>query len=512
MEQLKALWARGQAWYQTHTERDRRIILGVVGAVVLSLIYVGVVEPISEYRKGVAESIEETQSELERDSRFLGQAEGLRSERAALKKRLAEAKRRLLPGTSGTLGAAALQERANAIAKEKGVTVQSTQVMRETEVDPFRKVAVRLTLAGDLEPLAQMISGLEHGSQLSIPFLEMSRRGALPNQPNAPRRLSATMEVNGFVASSAEGRPEEGDEPPAETEAAKAEAGEATPAAAPGEGVVPPAGVPGVPTPGAPAGAPGAPLPGLPPPGAADLGEPGAPAPGPAAPGATPGAPPPGAAGAKPGAPGTPPAAKPGMAPGAKPGTPPSGAAQPGAKPGAPGAVPPGAKPGTPLPAAQSGAQPASPPPSAQPGAVPPGGPAAAGQPAAPSPGAAGVVGQPATPTPAAPGAVGQPARPPQASGGGGRPLAGANRPAPGAARPGAAKPGARPPLRVQPPVPAPGGPGTQPGTAPPVAVPPVPPERGRGAPPPPDVEGEPQARSPYGPQAVVVARTDGGM
>lgn len=404
-ERLQVLWARGKGWYQSHGERDRRIILGVVGAIVASLLYVGVYEPIRDHRRSVADAIEETQTQLERDSRFLGAAEGLRADRAALKKKLAEAKRRLLPGTSGTLGAAALQERANAIAKEKGVTVQSTQVMRETEVDPYRKVAVRLTLAGDLEPMVQMISGLEHGSQLSIPFLEMSRRGALPNQPNAPRRLSATMEVNGFVASSPEGAAEEGDEPSPDAEAATkatgADVGPTQPAAPGAEGPNLPAGAPGTavgpgtPAPGgqpagaaAPAGAqPGTTIPGgaVVPGGPAVPGVPGAPTP-PQASGAKPATPPvgqqkpaqPGVAKPGIGQPGSAPAAKPGAVPKPGAGGGGAGAAAPGGVPGraaGPGAARPGngnrllprPRPGAPVQPGQA-ARPRVPTPSATPG------------------------------------------------------------------------------------------------------------------------------------------------
>ena len=39
---LRALWDRALTWYRSHGERDRRIILGVLVAVGLSLVYLGV--------------------------------------------------------------------------------------------------------------------------------------------------------------------------------------------------------------------------------------------------------------------------------------------------------------------------------------------------------------------------------------------------------------------------------------------------------------------------------------
>jgi len=157
------------------------------------------VEPLVHYRPAVAEEIAEGQEQLERGARFLAAADSVRAERNDLRQRLDQAKERLLPGGSGTLGAAALQERANSIAAEKGIAVQSTQVMKEEAADPFRKVAIRLTLSGELKPFSEFIAGLEYGAQqLAIPFVEVSRRGAVPGA-KGPRTLAATVEVSGYL-------------------------------------------------------------------------------------------------------------------------------------------------------------------------------------------------------------------------------------------------------------------------------------------------------------------------
>src|SRR5919201_867236 len=118
----RQLWTAVQRWYATHSKRDRGILAGVAIAAGLSLVYVTVVEPIIHYRRRVAEEIAEGQEQIERAARFLAAADTLRAERDDLRQRLEQAKQHLLPGGSGTLGAAALQERANAIAGEKGIT------------------------------------------------------------------------------------------------------------------------------------------------------------------------------------------------------------------------------------------------------------------------------------------------------------------------------------------------------------------------------------------------------
>jgi type II secretory pathway component PulM len=240
---VRGLWAAVLRWYATHSGRDRRVLLGVVGAAVGSLVFVGVIDPLRTYRRHVADEITDGQEELERAVRFLAAADTLRTERDQLRKRLEDARSRLLPGDSGTLGAAALQERANSLAAAHSITVQSTQVMREEAADPFRKVSVRLTLSGELRPFAEFVSALEFGpQQLNIPFVEVSRRGAVAGA-KGPRTLSATVELSGYLRGAEKGKKPEGEPTTAEGEspAAEGEAGAPEAAAGPAEGEAAPA-------------------------------------------------------------------------------------------------------------------------------------------------------------------------------------------------------------------------------------------------------------------------------
>ena len=212
---LRGLLDSVRRWYATHGERDRRIILGVAIAVGLALVYVGVIEPIIDYRKAVAEEIAEGQERLEQAERFVGALDGLRKERDELKQKLDQARSRLLPGATGAIGAAALQERVNTVAGQRNINIQSTQVMREEELPPFRKVAVRLQLSGELKEFAGFLSELENGPQaLRMPFMEISRRGAAV--AGKPRSLSVSLEVSGYLLAKAEPEPPAGETAPAE--------------------------------------------------------------------------------------------------------------------------------------------------------------------------------------------------------------------------------------------------------------------------------------------------------
>jgi len=260
----RELWSRIQRWYAGHSLRDRRILGGVAAAAVASLVWVGIIDPLAHYRRHVSEDIAEGQEQIERAARFLGAADALRTERDDLHQRLEQAKGRLLPGTNATLGAAALQERTNAIAAEKGVTVLSTQVMKEEPSDPFRKVSIRLTLSGELKPVSELLAGLEYGPQaMTIPFVEISRRGAVVGA-KGPRTLAATVEVGGYLlpketpkaadAEAGEGETEAGaaggePSPPEPNASAAAPPGPGTPEAAPPPPVAGSGGAPAPPPP-----------------------------------------------------------------------------------------------------------------------------------------------------------------------------------------------------------------------------------------------------------------------
>jgi hypothetical protein len=178
-------------------------------------VYVGVVEPILDYRKDVA-------AQIDSDSREAREVERSSSRRrtrsrpsaTTLKKRLAQAKTRLSARGHRHARRRALQERTNSLAQEKGISVQSTQVMKEDEADPFKKVSVRLTLSGELNRSPSSSRGRVRAAARD-PFIEISRRGAVAGA-KGPRTLSVTVEVSGFVQGGAAASGGAEGEPPAE--------------------------------------------------------------------------------------------------------------------------------------------------------------------------------------------------------------------------------------------------------------------------------------------------------
>ncbi len=216
MTRLKTLWTTLRARYQTLPRALQLVVMSVGASAAVMLVYAPVVR-FNAYRDEVQQQIETSREEVEHLRSYVARAEQVRREGELLDKRLDGLKPRLVPGNTGPLAAAQLQDRVTTVAGDTAVSVQSTQVMREEPVGRYVQVTVRLTVRATLKALAAFLEGTEYGeTQLAIPFLQIDRRGAVAGRPRtAPggddneRILSATVEVRGLAAvGSAEARPE----------------------------------------------------------------------------------------------------------------------------------------------------------------------------------------------------------------------------------------------------------------------------------------------------------------
>ena len=183
--------------------RERRLI-GAAGAVlVIFLVQLLVISPFLAYRQNLQDEIAAHREELENGRAYLARTGDLTKQREQLQKAYQQIHSQLVPGDTPTLAAANLQNTLHGLAADKSVEIQSTQVMRDDTVGDFHRIAVRITVTGDLKPLADFLAAVEHGNlRVSIPFIEVSRRGAVLRGKGA-RALSATIEVNGFLQGAA---------------------------------------------------------------------------------------------------------------------------------------------------------------------------------------------------------------------------------------------------------------------------------------------------------------------
>ncbi len=186
-------------WFSKRAPRERALIIAGGVLIVLALLRFLVLSPFLAYRSNLRDDIDANRAMLENASAYLARSGDTARQREALQGRFKQLRGQLVPGDTPTLAAAALQDTLRNLANEKGIDIQSTQVMREETVGDFKRIAVRITVTGELRNLAEFLNAIEHGPvRVALPFLEISRRGAALRGKGA-RTLAATLEVSAFI-------------------------------------------------------------------------------------------------------------------------------------------------------------------------------------------------------------------------------------------------------------------------------------------------------------------------
>jgi len=230
MTRLKNLWSLLQSRYQTWPRAIQLAVVGLGLGLGVLMINAWVVR-LYNYRTDTVTEMDVDQNRVSQLRGYLARAKDVERERDLLIKRLDALGSRLVPGDTGTLAAAHLQDHVSTIAADTGVNVQSAQVMREEEVGGYRQVTVRLTLRATIKALADFLEAVEYGSlQLSVPYVQIDRRGSASARRRAQvkarargqvdaeeRVLSATLEIRALAAGEGmvsakeeEGKEEEG--------------------------------------------------------------------------------------------------------------------------------------------------------------------------------------------------------------------------------------------------------------------------------------------------------------
>jgi hypothetical protein len=220
------------------SSRQERLYVALGALLVLVVLRYGI-GWLVDYRREVKEDIQLTADRLANARRTLERGPDLERQLNALRQRYDQTAAKLVPGDTPTLAAAALQERVSSLAAQKTVSLQTTQVMRDEAVGPFRKVSLRITANGELRNLADFLAELEFGDlRVSVPFIELSRRGAA-RRDTGPRAVSATLEISGIVQGTALAQKGTGVTPAAAAAEPEA-AGEGAPPEMPDSGAPPP--------------------------------------------------------------------------------------------------------------------------------------------------------------------------------------------------------------------------------------------------------------------------------
>lgn len=192
---LKQLWQRLAA-------RERVLAGAALLALLLLLVRYGMVEPYLAYTARLEEEIEQEVQRVAKMQRQRGRREQIATQVNVLRQRFHETRQRLIPGGTPALASAHLQERIQTLASQRGLEVVTTQVMRDEALGEFRKIAVQVTLRGELPAVADFVSGVEYGDWLlAVTTLEVRSTYNLRVRPReGPRNpLTITLEVGGVM-------------------------------------------------------------------------------------------------------------------------------------------------------------------------------------------------------------------------------------------------------------------------------------------------------------------------
>ena len=192
---LKQFWQRLSA-------RERVLAGAALLALLLLLVRYGIVEPYLAYTARLEEEIEQEVQRVAKMQRQRDRREQIATQVNVLRQRFQETRQRLIPGGTPALASAHLQERIQTLASQRGLEVVTTQVMRDEAMGEFRKIAVQVTLRGELPAVADFVSGVEYGDWLlAVMTLEVRSTYNLRVRPReGPRNpLTITLEVGGVM-------------------------------------------------------------------------------------------------------------------------------------------------------------------------------------------------------------------------------------------------------------------------------------------------------------------------
>lgn len=189
------------------SSRERLLAGLACGALMLVVLRYGVVAPYLAYTAQLEERIERDVQRLAKMQRQRDRAAEVQQRMRTLEKQFAAAYDQLVPGETPTLAAARLQERVQTFADRSGLTLVTTQVMRDKSLGSLRKTRVQMTFRGDTPAVADFLARVEYEDWLlAVSRLDIgtSKRRRRRRQAVRPP-LTITLEVEGIMRESAQG-------------------------------------------------------------------------------------------------------------------------------------------------------------------------------------------------------------------------------------------------------------------------------------------------------------------
>jgi type II secretory pathway component PulM len=176
---------------------QKRILWGIVGIVLLILLYTFAIIPLVEARKNAEEEILLKRRALLRYEEYLGNRKSFEEELDRTLKQYETIQGRLLAGETPQLGAASLQEIVRRLSEKDGVGIRSFRMLEPKEIDSYRKISIQI----DFNPnnsmlnLGQFIYDIEtHEKELMISDMDL-----LVLNIRMPNQVQGSMVISGLM-------------------------------------------------------------------------------------------------------------------------------------------------------------------------------------------------------------------------------------------------------------------------------------------------------------------------
>ena len=176
---------------------QKRVLWGLIGIVVLILLYTFGILPLVEARKKAEEEILLKRRALLRYEEYLGNRRVFEEELDRTLKQYEMIQGRLLAGETPQLGAATLQEIVRRLSEKAGVGIRSFRMLEPKEFDSYRRIAIQI----DFNPnnsmlnLGQFIYDIEtHEKELMISEMDL-----LVLNIRMPNQVQGSMVISGLM-------------------------------------------------------------------------------------------------------------------------------------------------------------------------------------------------------------------------------------------------------------------------------------------------------------------------
>jgi len=176
---------------------QKRVLWGLIGIVLIILLYTFGILPLVEARKKAEEEILLKRRALLRYEEYLGNRKIFEEELDRTLKQYEMIQGRLLAGETPQLGAASLQEFVRRLSEKDGVSIRSFRMLEPKEFDSYRKISIQI----DFNPnnsmlnLGQFIYDIEtHEKELMISEMDL-----LVLNIRMPNQVQGSMVISGLM-------------------------------------------------------------------------------------------------------------------------------------------------------------------------------------------------------------------------------------------------------------------------------------------------------------------------